>query len=56
MKPVSLKTDIFLDSADPKETKEAVNILGFFDGQTTNPSLLAKNHNIKVPFDSLRID
>ncbi|MEK7559907.1 MAG: transaldolase family protein [Patescibacteria group bacterium] len=47
MKPVSLKTDIFLDSADPKETKEAVNILGFLDGQTTNPSLLAKNHNIK---------
>lgn len=34
---------IFLDSGDPEETKRAKGILGFLDGQTTNPSLLAKN-------------
>jgi len=34
---------IFLDSGDPAETKKAKSILGFLDGQTTNPSLVAKN-------------
>lgn len=43
MKPNNLHTKIFLDSGDPEETKEALSILGFLDGQTTNPSLIAKN-------------
>lgn len=43
MKPTNLKTKIFLDSGDPAETKEALALLGFLDGQTTNPSLIAKN-------------
>lgn len=43
MKPQNLKTKIFLDSGDPKETKQALEFLGFLDGQTTNPSLIAKN-------------
>ena len=43
MKPSSLTTKIFLDSGDPAETKQALSILGFLDGQTTNPSLIAKN-------------
>jgi transaldolase len=43
MKPTGLKTKIFLDSGDPTETKEALRLLGFLDGQTTNPSLIAKN-------------
>lgn len=34
---------IFLDSGDPAETKEALKLLGSLDGQTTNPSLIAKN-------------
>lgn len=38
-----MKTKIFLDSADPIETREALSILGFLDGQTTNPSLIANN-------------
>lgn len=38
-----MKTKIFLDSGDPKETKAALKFLGFLDGQTTNPSLIAKN-------------
>lgn len=36
----NLKTKIFLDSGDPKETKEALTLLGFLDGQTTNPTLI----------------
>lgn len=43
MRPSNLKTRIFLDSGDPQETKEALSALGFLDGQTTNPSLIAKN-------------
>lgn len=43
MRPIGLKTKIFLDSGDPAETREALSILGFLDGQTTNPSLIAKN-------------
>ncbi len=36
-------TKFFLDSGDPKETSEALKLLGTLDGQTTNPSLIAKN-------------
>ncbi|MDP3900037.1 MAG: transaldolase family protein [bacterium] len=38
-----LRTKIFLDSGDIAETKEAIKLLGFLDGQTTNPSLIAKS-------------
>ena len=34
---------IFLDSGDVEETKQAIALLGFLDGQTTNPTLIAKN-------------
>ena len=43
MRPANLNTKIFLDSGDPAETKEAIKLLGFLDGQTTNPTLIAKN-------------
>lgn len=43
MRPANLKTRIFLDSGDVNETKEIIKILGFLDGQTTNPTLIAKN-------------
>ncbi|MBU1164388.1 transaldolase [Patescibacteria group bacterium] len=43
MKPNNLATKIFLDSGDPIETKKTLEILDFLDGQTTNPSLIAKN-------------
>lgn len=43
MRPNNLKTKIFLDGGDPQETKEIINLLGFLDGQTTNPTLIAKN-------------
>lgn len=47
MRPNWLKTKIFLDSGDPKETQKALDVLGFLDGQTTNPTLVAKNPEIR---------
>ncbi len=38
---------IYLDSGDPAETKKAKGLLGYLDGQTTNPSLVAKNPEIQ---------
>lgn len=46
MRPANLKTRIFLDSSDPEETKQAISLLGFLDGQTTNPSLFAKTPEV----------
>src|SRR3972149_3699119 len=43
MRPPDLKTKIFLDGGDPGETREVVRLLGFLDGQTTNPTLISKN-------------
>lgn len=43
MKPQNLKTKIFLDGGDVDETKEILHVLGFLDGQTTNPTLISKN-------------
>lgn len=48
MKPQNLKTKIFLDGGDPNETQEIINLLGFLDGQTTNPTLISKNPEVKV--------
>jgi len=43
MRPKDLKARIFLDGGDPEETKEVIRLLGFLDGQTTNPTLISKN-------------
>lgn len=43
MRPHDLKSKIFLDGGDPGESKEFLRHFGFLDGQTTNPSLIAKN-------------
>lgn len=43
-----MKTKIFLDSGDPNETRETIKLLGFLDGQTTNPTLISKNPAAKV--------
>ncbi len=43
MRPQNLKTKIFLDSGDPNETRATLDLLGFLDGQTTNPTLIAKS-------------
>lgn len=41
------KTKILVDGGDPEETVRIKKLLGFVDGQTTNPSLIAKNPRIK---------
>lgn len=40
-------TKILVDGGDPQETRQVKDLLGFVDGQTTNPSLIAKNPHIK---------
>src|SRR5438477_12699362 len=40
------KTRILLDSGDPDETVRIRELLGYLDGQTTNPSLIASNPHI----------
>ncbi len=37
------KTKILVDGGDPAETLRMKSLIGFVDGQTTNPSLIAKN-------------
>jgi transaldolase len=37
---------IFLDSGDPAETKKAKSLIGRVDGQTTNPTLIARHPEI----------
>src|SRR5579872_969983 len=40
------KTKLLVDGGDPEETARIKDLLGFLDGQTTNPSLIAKNPEI----------
>jgi transaldolase len=51
MRPAGLQSKIFLDGGDPAETKEILSILGFLDGQTTNPTLVSKNPKARERFD-----
>lgn len=46
-RPQGLNTKIFLDSGDPDETREMFDLLGFLDGQTTNPALVANNPEVQ---------
>ncbi len=41
------KTKILVDGGDPDETLRIKSLLGFVDGQTTNPTLIAKNPEIQ---------
>jgi transaldolase len=41
------RTKILVDGGDPQETRQIKKLLGFVDGQTTNPSLIASNPEIK---------
>ena len=47
MKPQNLRSRIFLDGGDPEESGEIISLLGFLDGQTTNPTLISKNPEAK---------
>jgi transaldolase len=48
------KTRILVDGGDPAETQRIKQLLGFVDGQTTNPSLVAKNPQIRQRIDQGR--
>lgn len=52
MRPNNLHTKIFLDGGDPRETAGAIKLLGFLDGQTTNPTLIAKSPAAKQRLDA----
>jgi len=41
------KSKILVDGGDPDETSQVKKLLGFVDGQTTNPSLIAKSPEIQ---------
>jgi transaldolase len=41
------KTKLLVDGGDPEETLRIKTLIGFVDGQTTNPSLIAKNPEIQ---------
>lgn len=44
---LKLSTKILLDGGDPDETLRIRNLLGFLDGQTTNPTYVAKNPEVQ---------
>jgi transaldolase len=50
-KPNNIKTRIFLDGGNPNETREIIALLGFLDGQTTNPTLISRNPEAKKRLD-----
>jgi len=41
------ETKVLVDGGDPEETVRVKNILGYVDGQTTNPTLIAKNPEVR---------
>ena len=41
------KSKILVDGGDPNETLRIKNLIGFVDGQTTNPSLVSKNPDVQ---------
>ncbi len=47
-------TKILLDGGDPEETAHIRNRLGFLDGQTTNPTFVAKNPEVQQMISSGR--
>jgi transaldolase len=43
MRPENMHARLFLDGGNQEETKAVLKQIGFLDGQTTNPTLIAKN-------------
>jgi transaldolase len=48
MQTTKPNTKILVDGGDPKETERLKILMGFVDGQTTNPSLISKNPVIQA--------
>ena len=51
MRPAHLTSKIFLDGGDAGETRDIKGLLGFLDGQTTNPTLISKNPEARKRLD-----
>ena len=41
------KTKVLVDGGDPQETLRVKSLVGFVDGQTTNPTLISKNPEVR---------
>lgn len=52
MRAKRIKTKILVDGGDPAETRRIRELLGHVDGQTTNPSLIAKSPEIRKLIES----
>ncbi|HEX7960402.1 MAG TPA: transaldolase family protein [Terriglobales bacterium] len=50
--PARPETKILIDGGDPDETARIKKLLGFLDGQTTNPTLVAKNPDVRRRIES----
>jgi transaldolase len=48
MQSTKPNTKILVDGGDPRETQRLKTLMGFVDGQTTNPSLISKNPAIQA--------
>lgn len=51
MKPAGLGSRIFIDGGDPAETAKVKDTMGFLDGQTTNPTFVSRNPEVKERLD-----
>jgi transaldolase len=48
MQTTKPNTKILIDGGDPEETERLKALMGFVDGETTNPSLISKNPVIQA--------
>jgi transaldolase len=48
----NLNTKLFIDSGSVEDTRSIIESMGFIDGQTTNPSLIAKSSGAKARLDA----
>ena len=46
------RTKLLVDGGDPQETIRIKNLVGYVDGQTTNPTLIAKNPEVRSRISS----
>jgi len=49
-----VKTQLLVDGGDPQETLRVKKLIGYVDGQTTNPTLIAKNPEVRAQVSSGR--
>jgi len=48
------EVQLLVDGGDPQETLKVKNLVGYVDGQTTNPTLVAKNPEVRTIISSGR--